>query len=100
MRTSVHVHEAIALSDLTVGSDRNQSLVVRISIFPDSVIPGRIPEVRDSVSHALLLLDGLPGGRPRQSVHAERFIDREPAVIHQASGCRAQTRILVPPGIP
>src|SRR5262245_12356921 len=86
MRASIHVKIAVALSDLTIGTDRNQSLIVGISLFPDSVISRCPPEVRNRVSGALMLLDRLPGCRPCKRIHPQRFVHRIAAVVHQAAG--------------
>src|SRR5215510_12822129 len=78
MRTSIHINEAVALRDLTIGPDGDKSLSMRISFFPDPVITRRIPEIRDGISHTLLLLHRLSRCRPSESIHTQRFVNRKP----------------------
>src|SRR5262245_23871118 len=100
MGTPIHINIAVALSDLAIGTDRNQPLVMRISLLPDSVISRRPPEVRNRVSSALMLLYGLPRCRPRKRINPQRLIQGIPTVVHQAAGRRAESGILMPARVP
>ena len=87
MRTAIHVDGPVALCDLAIEAPRRETLGKRIALFPNPVVAGRIPEVRRDITHALVLLHGLPGRRPCQRIESRGVVQRDAAEISEIPGC-------------